>query len=156
MTQAFQNTASLCALLLATELIARLAPKNKMLGFARALAVLVLLASSAAALAGSSWQWPDPARPEAWENQELEDYVEDQYKAAGEERCRQYLQGLLGAAGLEAKKILPHININEDDGIVFTGVEVWFRYESDAQRARALLFGALGQEVEIEVMWDGT
>ncbi len=154
MSQLFQDTAALCALLLAVELIAHLAPKNKMLGFTRGLAVLVLLASSIASFAGANWDWPDLAQPGAWENQELESYMEDQYQAAAEEHCRQYLQGLLAAGGIEAKKILPQININEDGSIVFTGVALQFHYESDAQRARALLAGALGQEVEIEVMWD--
>ncbi len=43
----------------------------------------------------------------------------------------------------------------EDSRIVLTEVAVWFAYESDAQRARALLHGALGEGIHIEVTVDG-
>ena len=50
-----ENAGVVCGVLVAAELITRLCPKNKMLGFVRSLTVLVLLASLAAALAGASW-----------------------------------------------------------------------------------------------------
>ena len=56
---------------------------------------------------------------------------------------------------MEAKKIIVHINIMDDSRIVFTKAELSFRYESDAQRARALLLGALGEDTVIEVTADG-
>ena len=155
MSQLAQNAASLCTLLLALTLITRLAPKNKMLAFTHSLAILVLLASAALSLTNHPWTLPSPSYPNSHQNQDLQSFVQDQYHSAAQDQCRQYLQGLLAAAGLQAKKILPRVNINEDDSIVFTGASLWFQYESDAQRARALLAGALGQEVEIEVMWDG-
>lgn len=150
-----ENAGVVCGVLIAAELITRLCPKNKMLGFVRALAVLVLAASLAAALAGASWRLPAAEGGEDWRNPELERYVEDQYREAAEGQAKEYLRGLLAAAGMEAKKINVYINIMEDSSIVFTKAELSFRYESEAQRARALLLGALGEETLIEVAVDG-
>lgn len=155
MDAVMESAGTFCGVLIAVELIVRLCPKNKMLGFVRALTVLVLLASLAGTLAGISWRLPGAGEGEDWRNPELDQYVEDQYRQAAQEQGEEYLRGLLAAAGLEAKKITVHINIMDDSRIVFTKAELSFRYESDAQRARALLLGALGGDVVIEVTADG-
>ena len=62
----------------------------------------------------------------------------------------------MAAAGLTAKKITATINIMEDGSIVLTKAAALFSYESDAQRARALLENALGDRVEVEIGYDGS
>ncbi len=64
-----ENAGVVCGVLVAAELITRLCPKNKMLGFVRSLTVLVLLASLAAALAGASWGLVLTGGGEDWRNQ---------------------------------------------------------------------------------------
>ncbi|RKJ39625.1 hypothetical protein D7X94_11735 [Acutalibacter sp. 1XD8-33] len=156
MEEAVQNAGMVCGALIAAELIGRLCPKSKMLGFVQALMALVLLASAGAALAGAEWTWPEEPAGDSWQNQELNEYVEGQYAGAAEAETERYLQGLLAAAGLTAKKITATINIMEDGSIVLTKAAALFSYESDAQRARALLENALGDRVEVEIGYDGS
>ena len=80
-----ENAGVVCGVLVAAELITRLCPKNKMLGFVRSLTVLVLLASLAAALAGASWGLVLTGGGEDWRNPELDQYVEDQYCQAAQQ-----------------------------------------------------------------------
>ena len=124
MEEAVQNAGMVCGALIAAELIGRLCPKSKMLGFVQALMALVLLASAGAALAGAEWTWPEEPAGDSWQNQ--------------------------------AKKITATINIMEDGSIVLTKAAALFSYESDAQRARALLENALGDRVEVEIGYDGS
>lgn len=149
-----ENIASICGVLIVSELVTRLCPKNKALGFAKALVVLTLLASAAATALGGRWDWPEVGQGGGG-NPELEEYLEGEYRSAAEEQAVGYIRGLFGAAGLEAEKIWADINITEDSGIVFTKAGARFRFESDAQRARALLRGALGEETKVEVTADG-
>ncbi len=61
------------------------------------------------------------------------------------------MQGLLAAAGLQAKEIRVKTDRNAQGSIVMTEVAVRFVYPSEAERARALLSGVLGEEVRITV-----
>ena len=58
---------------------------------------------------------------------------------------------LLAAAGLQAKEIRVKTDRNAQGSIVMTEVAVRFVYPSEAERARALLSGVLGDEVRITV-----
>lgn len=150
-----QNAAAICGVILAAEAAARLCPKDKMLGFVKSLVILTLLASGAAALLGAEWDLTLPrAAPEEGGSQ-LEAYVENQMERAAAEQWEAYLRGLLAAGGLEAKKILAEVDIGGESSIVLTKAGVRFQYESDAQRARALLENVLGPETALEVTWDG-
>ena len=150
-----QNAAVICGVMLAAELTARLCPKDKMLGFVKSLVVLTLLASGAAALLGAEWKLPPLPEAQQEGDSPLEHYVEDQMEQAAAEQWVAYLRGLLAAAGLEAKKILAEVDIGGESSIVLTKAGVRFRFESDAQRARALLENVLGPETAVEVTWDG-
>lgn len=156
MGEVMESAGTVCGVLIAAELIGRLCPKNKMLGFVQALVALVLLVSAGAALAGAEWTWPEEPEGDSWQNQELNEYVEGQYAGAAQAQAEQYLRGLLGAAGLAPKKITVSINIMEDGSIVLTKAGAQFVYESEARRARALLENALGDGTEIEVSHDGS
>ena len=155
MEELLEHTGIVCAVILGVELIAQLCPKNKMLGFTQALVVLVLLVSALAQVFSLRWEASFGELQGNWENQELQNYVNGQYTAAAQEEAERYLRGLLGAAGMQAKKILVEVDIDGDSRIVLTKTQAWFQFESEAQRARALLQNALGPDVLIEVTTDG-
>jgi len=154
MTDTLQAAGTMCSVLIASELIARLCPKDSMLGFVKALVALVLAASLGAALLSADWDWPSEAA-ELDQNSELAEYMQEQYTSAAQEEVNGYLRGLLGSAGLEAKKIRADIHINEDGSISCTKVSLTFTYGSDARRARALLENVL-EGVDLEVAADDT
>lgn len=150
-----KNAAVVCGVMLAAEAAVRLCPKDKMLTFIKGLAILVLLTSSAAALLHAGWDLDLPQTAESGANPQLEAYVEDQVEAAAKEQWEAYLRGLLAAAGLEAKKIQAEVDIGGESGIVLTKAGAVFRYESEAQRGRALLENVLDPGTGLEVTWDG-
>lgn len=149
-----ENAGVVCGVLVAVELIARLCPKDRMLRFVKGLAALVLLLSLAASLLRLSWDWDPPNREDAWRNPELEAYVREQYISAGEREAESYLRGLLASAGLEAREITVELEADGEQ-IILKKAGFRFAYESDAQRARALLRSALGSGTAIEVTADG-
>ncbi|MCI8386205.1 MAG: hypothetical protein HFE95_07210 [Acutalibacter sp.] len=150
-----ENAGVVCGVLVAVELIARLCPKDKMFHFVKGLTVLVLTLSLAASLLQLSWDWSAPAGEDAWRNPELEQYVQEQYRSAAEQEARTYLQGLLAAAGMKAEEITVELDMSGQEQIILSKAAFRFAYESDAQRARALLSNALGSGTMIEVTVDG-
>lgn len=153
MQDIMENAGVLCGVLIAGSLIARLCPENKMLGFTQALTALVLLASMAAALFQADWDFQMP-EAEDMGNSELNAYVQDQYRQAAGEEYRQYIEGLLAAAGIEAKKITVETDISAEGSIVCTKASLSFAFDSQARRAQALLLNVLPDTV-IEVTGDG-
>lgn len=150
-----QNAALICGIMLTAEALARLCPKEKMLAFTKGLVILALLASSVSTFLHTDWDLNLPQTSGSETNPQLEAYVEDQIEAAAQEQWEAYLRGLLAAAGLEAKKIETTIDIGGESSIVLTKAAVCFRFESEAQRGKALLENVLGPETGIEVTWDG-
>lgn len=149
MREITENAGVLCGVLIAGALITRLCPENKMLGFTQALTALVLLASMAAALLHADWDFQIPESGAA-ENPELSAYVQDQYRQAAGEKVQAYIEGLLAAAGIEAKKITVETDIREDGSIECTKASLRFSFDSEAQRARALLLNVLpGTDIEV-------
>ena len=65
------------------------------------------------------------------------------------------LLGLLEAGGVTAEKIQVETDIGEEGGIECTGVELWFAYPSQEERALALLRGVLGEELSIRTQTGG-
>lgn len=154
MADSLQAAGSVCGVLIAAELLSKLCPKDRMLGFVRALVALVLIASLCASAVSADWDWPGELAG-AEENRELEEYMQDQYTAAAREDIEGYIKGLLASVGIEAKKIRADIHIMEDNSISCTKASLTFAYESEARRARALLEGVL-DGVPLEVTVDGT
>ena len=153
MTDTLQAAGAMCGVLMAAQLISRLCPRDKMLGFVRALVTLVLIASLCGALTSADWDWPaDPGSIE--QNRELNEYMEDQYTAAARQEVESYIKGLLASAGIEAKKIRADIHITEDISISCTKASLTFAFDSEARRARALLESVL-EGVPLEVTVDG-
>ncbi len=153
MTEALQSAGAVCGVLIASELLSKLCPKDKMLGFVRGLTALALIASLCASAMSADWDWQID-HEKAGQNRELNEYMEDQYAEAARKDMEDYISGLLAAAGIEAKKIRADIHITEDGSISCTKASLTFAFESEARRARAVLSGAL-EDVPLEVTVDG-
>lgn len=146
-----QTIVALCAALLASELLQRLCPEDAAVRFAGGLAALFLLLSAAASLFSLDWDLELSAAPIQRQQDQLSSYVEERYEEAAQQDGESYVQGLLAAAGLQAKEIRVKTDRNAQGSIVMTEVAVRFVYPSEAERARALLSGVLGDEVRITV-----
>ena len=59
------------------------------------------------------------------------------------------------AGGVTAEKIQVETDIGEEGGIECTGVELWFAYPSQEERALAMLRGVLGEELSIRTQTGG-
>lgn len=155
MNPVLESVVTICVILIATEVIGRFCPKNAMLQFVRALVAVVLLVSAAASLFSADLDLSLSQNRAESAQEELSGYLEEQYGKAASEEAKQSLEGLFAVAGLKAEKIEIFTDINEESSIVLTKVSAVFAYESDAQRAKALLQNTLGDEIEIEVKTDG-
>lgn len=153
MENSLQAAGTMCGVLIASGLLSRLCPGDKLLSFVRGLVALVLTASLCASLISADWNWP-PDVAEVGGNRELEEYMEDRYTAAARQEMESYIEGLLAAAGIEAKKIRADIHITEENSISCTKASLTFAFDSEAKRARALLERVL-EGIPLEVTVDG-
>ena len=155
MNTVLQNTAAVCAVLIAAELVGRLCPENAMVHFVRGLAVLTLLTSLAFSVFTADWEISLPQTAVENTREELSDYVKEQTEWAFQAETVRYLEGLFAASGVRAEKIEAFTDNLEDSGIVLTKVTALFAYEQDKERGLALLRGVLGDEIAVEVQTDG-
>ncbi len=146
---------TVCVLLVAVEVISRIAPPNKMIGFVRSLIITLLLVSAVSTWAGSDFQI-DFADTSAAENDELQEYVNEQYENTVQEQMADYIAGLLETIQIENNKIEVFTDINESGSILIEKVRVVIRYENDRERAAALLKNTLGDELKVEVTANGS
>lgn len=156
MAQVLEGASWLCTVLVALGALGQLAPKDKMVQFVQALIVLTLLASGGASLVGARWDFELPEAKALKAQGELTAFINSQYESATEEETVRAIEGLLGSAGLKAKKIDVRITSSEDSGIVLAKVSAAFAYPAEGERAHALLRNVLGDDVVIEVTVDGT
>ena len=140
MKPVLQSVLTLCTVLIATELLRKFCPEDRMTRFVGSLAALCLLIS---AVETENRQ------------EELTSYVEEQVEEAARQDAQTYVKGLLAAAGLEAKEILVLTDRNEDGSIVLTEVAAAFAYPSEEERAEALLRNVLGEQVRVTVKTGG-
>lgn len=155
MNTTMQYLGEICILLAGTELICRICSENTMIKFVRSLAALLLLVSFLASLFSLDLDLSIGADSPKAAGESLSSYVQEEMEKAQELEMEQYLKGLLASAGLEPEKIEVKIDIGEDSSIVLAGVGVVFPYESEGERAKALLKNVLGEEVIVEVQIHG-
>lgn len=155
MKELLTGAVSVCGVVILIEVAACFCGENEMLRFLRGLSILLLLLSLGFSAVRADWDLSLPQAEAAARGEELQSYVTDQIKLSAGEETAAYLKGLLAAAGLQAEKIEPHTSILEDGSIVCDKVGLLFRYQSDRERAAALLQNVLGDEIEVEVYaWD--
>lgn len=155
MAKLLEGASWLCTALVVMGALERLCPKEKMVQFVQGLIVLTLLASAMASLLTTRWDFDLPEARARVAQGELLDFINSKYESATEEETVRSLEGLLGAAGLRAKKISVRITSSEDSGIVLAKVSAAFTWPSEGERARVLLRNVLGDDVVIEVTTDG-
>lgn len=155
MSDVLEAAGAACLFLVGSELVTRLWGEDKTLAFARGLAVLVVLLGLVGALFNGEWDLELPQAQGEAAGQELRSFVEEETQAAVEEELERSLLGLLEAGGVTAEKIQVETDIGEEGGIECTGVELWFAYPSQEERALALLRGVLGEELSIRTQTGG-
>ena len=146
MSDVLEAAGAACLFLVGSELVTRLWGEDKTLDFARGLAVLVVLLGLVGALFTGEWDLELPQAQGEAAGQELRSFVEEEAQAAVEEELGRSLLGLLEAGGVTAEKIQVETDIGEEGGIECTGVELWFAYPSQEERALALLESQLAEE----------
>ncbi len=151
MEKLLEGASWLCTALVVMGALGQLAPKDKMVQFIEALAVLTLLTSAGAALLGARWDFDLPELRAQKTQGELTEFINTQYESATEAEAQKAIEGLLGAAGLSPKKITVRITSSEKTGIVLAKVSAAFDYPQEGERAYALLRNVLGEDVVIEV-----
>lgn len=151
MKELLLGAVSVCGVILLAEVLTRLCEENAMLRFVRGLSTLLLLVSLVFSVFHADWSVTLSKKKTQALGGELTEYVSDQIDTAAREELTAYFKGLLAAAGLQAEKIEVLTSIREDRSIVLDKVGLLFRYESDCERARALLSNVLGDEIEVEV-----
>lgn len=155
MNAVVESMVAACVVLGSAELVEKLCSENAMVKFVRGLLALVLILSVVSGAASLDWDFSLSGSETAAAREELSSYLEDRIDAVFAEKEEEYLRGLLAVAGIEAEKIRLDTDIGEDGSIVLRKVSLLFVYESDAERARALLRNTLGEETEVEVQIDG-
>lgn len=149
-----ESVLTICVVLVVTEIIVRVCPKNSMIHFVRALIVVVLLISAILGLFGGPLDFPAvQAMPE---NTELTEYVEQEYREAAETEINRSIISLLAVLEIKPKEIQVFTDINDSSGIVLTKVIVTVSFQEEAQRAKILLASSLGEETAVEVKTDGS
>lgn len=155
MNEVKSTVLTICVVLIAAEIIARLVPKNRMIGFVRSLIITLLLLSvlkpfvSAEIDLGTLGEETAP-------NTELTDYVNESYEGAVQQEMSSYIAGLLQTIQVETKEIRVLTDIKDEASISIEKIEVTTRYESDRERAKALLESTVGKDLEVEVKSDGS
>lgn len=142
---------TICGALIATELLRRFCPEDKMVRFAGSLVALLLLLSGVVSLVSQDWDFSLSTMDSQRQQEELLSYLDDAYQQAAQADAQQSVEELFAAAGLEAEKIEIFTDRNQDGGIVLTGVAASFTYPSQGERAKALLQNVLGEDVQVEI-----
>lgn len=145
---------TICIVLVGTELISRFAPKDKMVTFVRSLIVTILLISAVMSLRGIDLDLGISIDESG--NEELNSYAQEQVDTAVKQQTGQYIEGLLQTIQIESKEILVFTDINDEGSILIEKVSVNVQYESDKDRALALLKNTVGSEFDVEVTANGS
>lgn len=146
---------TMCGVLVATELLRRLCPESRTVGFVAGLVALGLLLSTVSAALSLEVDWQALKTPSQSQGEELSDYVEAELEAAAAHDAVDYLEGLFATAGITAEEIAVSTVRNEDGSIGLNKVAARFPYAVDTQRAAALLRGVLGEDVALALETEG-
>lgn len=155
MNTVLKSVLTLCTVLIATELVRKFCPEDRMTRFVGSLVALSLLISAVGTVLSLDVEFSLSGVEVEKQQEELSSYVEEQVEQAAQQDVQTYVEGLLATAGLEAKEILVLTDRNEEGSIVLTEVAAAFTYPSEGERAEVLLRNVLGEEVRVTVKTDG-
>ncbi len=155
MNTVLKSVLTLCTVLIATELVRKFCPEDRMTRFVGSLVALSLLISAVGTVLSLDVEFSLSGVEVEKQQEELTSYVEEQVEQAAQQDVQTYVEGLLATAGLEAKEILVLTDRNEEGSIVLTEVAAAFTYPSEGERAEVLLRNVLGEEVRVTVKTDG-
>ena len=155
MNTVLKSVLTLCTVLIATELVRKFCPEDRMTRFVGSIVALSLLISAVGTVLSLDVEFSLSGVEVEKQQEELSSYVEEQVEQAAQQDVQTYVEGLLATAGLEAKEILVLTDRNEEGSIVLTEVAAAFTYPSEGERAEVLLRNVLGEEVRVTVKTDG-
>lgn len=155
MNTVLKSVLTLCTVLIATELVRKFCPEDRMTRFVGSLVALSLLISAVGTVLSLDVEFSLSGVEVEKQQEELSSYVEEQVEQAAQQDVQTYVEKLLATAGLEAKEILVLTDRNEEGSIVLTEVAAAFTYPSEGERAEVLLRNVLGEEVRVTVKTDG-
>lgn len=151
-----QETAlTVCTVLIGTELVGRLVPKNSMMKFVRGLVFIVLLLSAGAAIGKVDFQLTSPGSMAAFDNSELSEYLSQSYEDNVKQQVHTYIKGLLETIEVVPEEIQIYTNRDSADTITVERIVVVTTYETDKLRSKALLDNVVGEEIKVEVQLGG-
>ncbi len=151
MSTVMSSILTVCLVLIATELLRKLCPEDRMVQFVAGLIALGMLLSLVGSLLSLDVDFSFSEKQAQRQQEDLTSYVGDQLEQALQRDAQEYVEGLLAAGGLQAKEIRVLTDRNEGGSIVLTEVAAVFAYPSDGERARVLLQNVLGEEVRVNV-----
>ena len=155
MNTVLKSVLTLCTVLIATELVRKFCPEDRMTRFVGSIVALSLLISAVGTVLSLDVEFSLSGVEVEKQQEELSSYVEEQVEQAAQQDVQTYVEGLLATAGLEAKEILVLTDRKEEGSIVLTEVAAAFTYPSEGERAEVLLRNVLGEEVRVTVKTDG-
>ena len=139
MSTVMSSILTVCLVLIATELLRKLCPEDRMVQFVAGLIALGMLLSLVGSLLSLDVDFSFSEKQAQRQQEDLTSYVGDQLEQALQQDAQEYVEGLLAAGGLQAKEIRVLTDRNEEGSIVLTEVAALFAYPSDGERARVLL-----------------
>lgn len=149
MTAVLQEATTVCGVLVAVEFLGNLCEETELLRFVRGVALLLLLTSFLVSLSRTDFTLSLPQSEAAATGEQLTSVVESAVEESVQQEFTDTLQGLLATIGLQAEKITVSTTKTDDGSIVLDKAELWFAYQADSERAKALLCSVIGQEVEV-------
>lgn len=151
-----ETVLTVCVVLIAIELFARLVPKTAMLNYVRGLIAVILLLSAVSTISGLDIRLPTAGELAADENSALNEYLSQNYEETVKRQAKNYLTGLLETIEVAPREIQIFTDKNTDGSIIITKIQIVAAYEVDRTRALALLKNVVGKETELEVKLHGT
>lgn len=142
---------SVAVFLILTELLAGICPKNQILFFLRGLIVTAILVSGIASLMKMDVDFSQFDYNAQAQDGRLNIYIEEEMTNSIERDIAGYIDELLKTISVETKEIRIFTDKNENDSIRIEKIAIMLVYETDRERAEAVVRNVIGADVEIEM-----
>jgi|GEM_PF-1448113 len=150
-----ETVTTVCITIIVTELIYKFCPQNSMVKFIKALIFVLIFASIISVITKTNFDFYVSNSVINIQGTQLSEYINGKYVEAANMEVAASVEKLLKTVDINAKKIEVFTDIAEDSSILLSRVVVEVKYETEGDRAKALLENALGDDTRVEVRIDG-